>query len=64
MRMLHTARVISVAYLVLALSACASHGNLVRCEGRLEPINTPTPRPVQAVVPGSSHSDDERSDRE
>jgi len=36
-----------VMYLVVALAGCASQGNVVRCDGRLEPINMPVPRAVQ-----------------
>lgn len=58
-------RAFVVAHLMVALSGCASDGNLVRCDGRLEPINTPMPRAAQTVVPGSSgESDAARSDRE
>lgn len=58
-------RVVVVAYVVAALSGCASHGNVVRCSGRLEPINLPVPRAAQtAVGGGSSDSDASRSDHE
>lgn len=57
-------RVIVVTYVIVALSGCASHGDLVRCDGRLEPINTPMPRATQTVVPAGSESGATRSDRE
>jgi len=53
-----------VACLAVVLAGCASHNNFVRCEGRLEPINTPIPRAAQAVVSASSDSDETRSDHE
>jgi len=56
---------VRVMVVIVALSGCASNGDLVRCDGRLEPINTPMPREAQAVVPAdSSESDTARSDRE
>lgn len=58
-----TIRVVVVAYLVAALSGCASDGNLVRCDGRLEPINAPMPRTAETAAPTSS-DDATRSDRE
>lgn len=66
MHMCSTAtRVIVVTYVIVALSGCASNGDLVRCDGPLEPINTPIPREAQVIVPaGSSESDTARSDRE
>ncbi len=33
----------------LLASACASHG--VRCDGRLQPINSPAPRAAMTVPP-------------
>lgn len=53
-----TRRVIVAAYVVVVLSSCASTGDLVRCDGRLEPINTPKSRATQTVVP----ADDGESD--
>lgn len=41
-------RSVVIACLVVALSGCASQHNLVRCDGRLEPINTPVPRTPEA----------------
>lgn len=65
MRMCSTGtRAIAVAYVVVVLSGCASHNNLVRCDGRLEPINMPIPRAAQSVVLPDSDSDETRSDRE
>jgi hypothetical protein len=31
----------ALACLLLTLVGCASHSNAVRCDGRLQPINTP-----------------------
>lgn len=56
-------RVVMTAYLVVALAGCASQGNVVRCDGRLEPINMPVPRAVQTVAPARK-SDAARSSRE
>jgi hypothetical protein len=54
-----------VLFVTVALSGCASHGNVVRCDGRLKPINMPVPRTAQVVTPvGSSESDAARPDRE
>ena len=41
------------------LAGCATHGNTVRCDGRLQPINSPTPRALQALGPASSTEPDE-----
>lgn len=49
-----TLKAIAMAYLVAALSGCASNGSVVRCDGRLEPINTPTPRAAKALESDSS----------
>lgn len=58
-------RVIVVTYVVVALSGCVSNGDLVRCDGRLEPINIPMHRATQTVAPADgSESDAERTDRE
>lgn len=53
-----TKRVIVVAYLVVVLSSCASTGDLVQCDGRLEPINTLKPRATQTVVPADNGESD------
>lgn len=51
-------KVIAVAYVVVTLSSCASTGDLVRCDGRLEPINEPKSRATQTAVPaGGGESD-------
>lgn len=42
MRTLHI--IVSLACVMLVASGCASHRAAVRCNGRLEPINTPAPR--------------------
>lgn len=52
------------AYVVVALSGCASNGKVVRCDGRLEPINMPMPGAVQPVPDGSIQSDTSRSEHE
>lgn len=36
-------KVIVAALAVAMLSACASRSNVVRCDGRLQPINSPAP---------------------
>lgn len=48
-----------MAYLAAALSGCASQGNVVRCDGRLEPINMPMPRAAKALEPDSSTERDD-----
>jgi hypothetical protein len=42
--------------LVLVLSGCASQRNVVRCDGRLEPINTP--RAAQTLELAGSEVDE------
>lgn len=34
-------KLIAVVCLMLPLFGCASHGNAVRCDGRLQPVNAP-----------------------
>jgi hypothetical protein len=58
-------RAVMGTYLMLALSGCVLHDNLVRCHRRLEPINTPMPRAAHTAEPASSgESDTARSDHE
>lgn len=65
MRMWSTAtRAFVVVYVVVAFSGCASNGYVVRCDGRLEPINMPMPRAVQPAPGDSIQSDASRSDHE
>jgi hypothetical protein len=65
MYMKHTAmNAFAVAYVIVALSGCASHDNLVRCDGRLQPINTPVPGAAQTEPAGSREVAEARSDRE
>ena len=46
-----TAIKLLVTFLVVTLAGCASDGNVVRCDGRLEPINTPEPLEISAAEP-------------
>lgn len=46
-----TIRVV-VTFLLMTLAGCASHSRVVRCDGRLEPINAPMPR-EKPVAPDS-----------
>lgn len=66
MRMQRTPmKALVVMYVILGISGCVSHDNLVRCDGRLQPINTPMLRPAESGVPASSgESAEARSDRE
>jgi hypothetical protein len=50
MRMDTTIR-FGVTFLALALAGCASYGNFVRCDARLEPINSPMPREMAVARP-------------
>jgi hypothetical protein len=43
---------VAVTFFVVALAGCASERDVVRCDGRLEPINAPMPR-VKPIVPDS-----------
>lgn len=49
-----TMKALAVAYSLVTLLGCASHGDVVRCGGRLEPINLPTPRAAKALESDSS----------
>lgn len=54
-----------VSCLLLGLAGCASNSHVVRCDGRLEPINTPASRAVQAADPAEvNKAEMTRSDRE
>lgn len=46
------------------LTGCATHGNTVRCDRRLEPINTPTPHALQTLGSASSALDEAEAGRE
>ena len=56
---------VSVTFLAMALAGCASYGNAVHCDGRLEPINAPEPRelPVGELA-DRQESEATRFDRE
>jgi hypothetical protein len=56
---------VGVTFLAMALAGCASYGNLVRCDGRLEPINAPMPREMP-IAKSADRQDSEamRFDRE
>lgn len=46
-------RTVGVTCLFGVLSACATHGNLVRCDGKLEPINVPHSVEKPMIAPES-----------
>jgi hypothetical protein len=48
-----TIRVV-VTFLVMVLAGCTSHSHVVRCDGRLEPINAPMPREGDVAEPVDS----------
>lgn len=43
-------KVFAVVCLFVVSTGCASHGNVVRCDGRLVPVNQPASPPQNAAA--------------
>lgn len=54
---------VGVTFLAMVLAGCASHGNPVRCDGRLEPINAPKPRELPVAERADSRQSAANEDR-